>query len=279
MRLSLCNEVIASMPFDAQCRFAATVGYDGLEIAPFTLSDEPHRLSPTRIRELRASLAQAGIVCTGLHWLLVAPAGLSINDSDAGVAARTREVIERLCGLAAELGARVLVHGSPKQRMLPEQPSDAAAARGRALEMLAHAARCAARSGVTYCLEPLARRETNFVNTIAQAAEIVGEIGSPHLRTMIDCSAAGSTEDQPVDALIRQWMPTGLLAHVQVNDPNRKAPGQGALAFAPIVAALRATGYAGDVAVEPFVYEPDGPSCAARAIGYLRGLLEAGRAP
>jgi hypothetical protein len=28
-------------------------------------------------------------------------------------------------------------------------------------------------------------------------------------------------------------------------------------------------------AIEPFVYRPDGPSCAARSIGYIRGLLEA----
>jgi hypothetical protein len=28
-------------------------------------------------------------------------------------------------------------------------------------------------------------------------------------------------------------------------------------------------------AIEPFVYEPDGPACAARAIGYVRGLIEA----
>jgi len=26
--------------------------------------------------------------------------------------------------------------------------------------------------------------------------------------------------------------------------------------------------------VEPFDYRPDGPGCAARAIGYLRGVLE-----
>jgi hypothetical protein len=26
--------------------------------------------------------------------------------------------------------------------------------------------------------------------------------------------------------------------------------------------------------VEPFEYVPDGPTCAARSIGYLRGLLE-----
>jgi D-psicose/D-tagatose/L-ribulose 3-epimerase len=32
--------------------------------------------------------------------------------------------------------------------------------------------------------------------------------------------------------------------------------------------------YRGIVAVEPFVYVPDGPGCAARAIGYLKGLVE-----
>ena len=33
--------------------------------------------------------------------------------------------------------------------------------------------------------------------------------------------------------------------------------------------------YGGDVAVEPFDYVPDGPGAAARAIGYVRGVLEA----
>ena len=44
MRIALCNEVIAPMPFPAQCEYAAKLGYDGLEIAPYTLSDEPHRM-------------------------------------------------------------------------------------------------------------------------------------------------------------------------------------------------------------------------------------------
>jgi hypothetical protein len=42
--------------------------------------------------------------------------------------------------------------------------------------------------------------------------------------------------------------------------------------FGPILMALRE--YQGDSAVEPFVYEPDGPSCAKRGITYLRSLLE-----
>ena len=38
MRIALCNEVIAPMPFPAQCEYAAKLGYDGLEIAPYTLT-------------------------------------------------------------------------------------------------------------------------------------------------------------------------------------------------------------------------------------------------
>jgi sugar phosphate isomerase/epimerase len=65
---------------------------------------------------------------------------------------------------------------------------------------------------------------------------------------------------------------------VQVNDPNRRGPGQGGLDFAPILAVLarmeRAGHFRGIVAVEPFDYVPDGPGCAARAIGYLRGVMQ-----
>jgi D-psicose/D-tagatose/L-ribulose 3-epimerase len=70
-----------------------------------------------------------------------------------------------------------------------------------------------------------------------------------------------------------------MVAHVHLNDPNRRAPGQGDLRFGPILAALQRQGYAGIASVEPFVYEPDGPTCAARARGYLQGLLEARQTP
>jgi hydroxypyruvate isomerase len=69
-------------------------------------------------------------------------------------------------------------------------------------------------------------------------------------------------------------MPTGDIAHVQLNDPNRKGPGQGDMQFAPILQALKKNQYTGFVAMEPFVYVPDGPTCASHAIGYVRGILE-----
>jgi sugar phosphate isomerase/epimerase len=116
-----------------------------------------------------------------------------------------------------------------------------------------------------------------MINRVEEAAEIVRAIDSPGLRTMLDCSAAGQSEAEPVADVLKKWLPSGLLAHIHFNDPNRRGPGEGDLAFGPIVAALEAGGYSGIAAIEPFIYEPDGPTCAARAIGYMRGVIEANR--
>jgi D-psicose/D-tagatose/L-ribulose 3-epimerase len=106
MLISLCNEVIAELPFGKQCEFARAVGYDGIEIAPMTLSAEPHRLASEERTTLRRQAADAGIAITSLHYLLRAPAGLSITSADAAQRARTVEVMRRLCELAHDLGAR-----------------------------------------------------------------------------------------------------------------------------------------------------------------------------
>ena len=112
MRIALCNEVIAPMPFPAQCEYAAKLGYDGLEVAPYTLSEEPQRMGAAQIAAARAAAEDAGIAVTGLHWLLVKPAGLSITSRDDAVRRRTVDAMLALIDLCAELGGRYLVHGS-----------------------------------------------------------------------------------------------------------------------------------------------------------------------
>jgi len=274
MRIALCNEVLAEMPLERQCAYAAALGYDGLEIAPFTLDASPEKISTAQAAKIRATVEASGLVVTGLHWLLVKPDGLSLTDPDAAVRARTLEVMMHLTGLCAELGGAVLVHGSPRQRQIaPGESHQIALARLR--DALAQVAFAAARTGVIYCIEPLSRKETSLVNTVAEAADLVRSIDHPNLRTMIDCSAAGQTESESIAALIDRWLPTGLIAHLQVNDPNRRGPGQGEMKFAPIMAALKRHDYSGTIAVEPFDYVPDGPGVAAFSAGYLRGLMEA----
>ena len=273
MRIALCNEVIAELPFERQCAFARAVGYDGLEIAPMTLGEEPHRLTTAQRAALRDAAGKEGIAITGLHYLLRAPAGLSITAPDAAVRARTIDVMRKLCDLAADLGAKILVHDSPDQRRFAE--GRASEGRKWGADCFSAVADAAQAANVTYCIEPLSPDQTEFVTSVADAAEIVRAIASPAVKTMVDCSsAARGGETELVSGLLRRWLPTGLVAHVHFNDPNRRGPGEGALAFGPILAALHEGGYTGMASVEPFVYEPDGPACAARAIGYLRGLVE-----
>ena len=262
------------MPFPQQCEYAAKLGYDGLEIAPYTLSDEPQRLGSAQLAAARAAAGDAGIAITGLHWLLIKPAGLSISTRDDAVRCRTVEVMLALVDHCAELGGRYLVHGSPHQRRI--DPGDTkAAALARAQECFAAVAERAEKAGIVYCIEPLAADQTPLINTLAEAAAHVEAIGSRAVRTMLDCSAAGRMETAPLAALVDRWLPPGMIAHVQLNDRNRRGPGQGEQRFAPLLAALVRHGYAGDIAVEPFDYVPDGPAAAARAIGYVKGILEA----
>jgi D-psicose/D-tagatose/L-ribulose 3-epimerase len=274
MKLSLCNEVLREFDFARQCAFAAELGYAGLEVAPFTLGENAYRMAPTERAALRRSAKEAGVAVSGLHWLLVAPPGLSITSADRAVWDRTVEVMRRLVELCAELGGDYLVHGSPAQRRISDAGDRAEAAK-RGEAAWAAVADDAAKARLVYCVEPLAAPDADFVNTLDEAAALVRRIGKPALKTMLDTSSAGLTEKESVADLVRRWMPTDLIAHVQFNDRNRRGPGEGADKFAPVVRALNATGYKGWIAMEPFQYKPDGAACAARAIGYVQGLMEA----
>lgn len=271
--LALCNEVVRELGFGEQCDLAARLGYDAVEVAPFTLTDDPRRVTSAQLAAWRKRAEEAGVRVSSLHWLLMAPPGLSITSPDPRVREATLEVMAALVDMCAALGGGVLVHGSPRQRELSAADPDGDAARGR--EAFAFAAERAAAAGVTYCIEPLSRAETGFVNTVAEAEGIVAEVGSPALRTMVDTRAARLAEAEPVERVLERGLRAGTVAHVHVNDSSGVGPGQGHDGFAGVFEVLLAEGYAGTVAVEPFEYVPDGPGAAARAAGYVDGLLEA----
>ena len=263
---ALCNELLAEegMDLSEQARVASALGYVGLELAPATLGPDPHRLPASRIASVRSRIEDHGIRVTGLHWLLSHLPDASITDPSRSNGAR--DVLLGLVDLCAELGGRVLVHGSPAQRRRPEGMEDAELTDHLAgfFGPIADHARAA---GVTYCIEPLA--ECDVIHTVAEGAALVDAVGNPAFRTMIDCSAAGRTEP-PVADLIRHWLPTGLIGHVHANDTNRGAPGMGDDPFGDIVAALDECGWPHPVGVEPFRTCVDARVTAAIGIATLK---------
>jgi sugar phosphate isomerase/epimerase len=273
MCIALCNEVLRHLPFEEQCAAAASLGYDALELAPFTLGDAPHRLSAGDRSRIRTALADAGIAMSGLHMLLQAPTGLSITSADRQMMEYTTEVGKRLVALCAELGGRYLVHGSGQQRRLRSgfEGED----RDRANTYFEAMATAAADAGVIYCIEALAPDRANFITSINEAVEIVDLIGSPSLRTMLDCSHAARSEQDSIPVLLERYIPTGHIAHLHANEVNGGGPGSGSIDFKAILGTLASLGYDTAIGIEPFVYDPDPLSCANQSIRHLRDCMAA----
>jgi sugar phosphate isomerase/epimerase len=270
MRIALCNELLKGSWSDVVAA-AAELGYEGLEVAPYTLAEDARRLTQADRLRIREEAESHGLRICGLHWLLVSPPGLHLAHPDERVRRRTVEYMGELARLCSDLGGEVMVLGSPKQRStVPGQSREEA---WRLLgESLKAAARAAEEHGVVIALEPLARHLTDVVNTAREAVRMVEEVGSPALRVNLDVYSM-SDEGRPYAEIIEEVGP--LLAHFHANDTNGLGPGMGEADYGEILAALRRVGYAGWLSVE--VLAPvDKPLEVARAsIEYLRQLLAA----
>jgi len=266
MKFAICNEIYQGWNLEDTFAHAARVGYDGVEIAPFTLANSVTDLSAATRRHIRELAARRGLAIVGLHWLLVKPEGLYLNHPDPAIRARTAQYFVELVDCCADLGGAVLVVGSPKQRnVLP------GVTRQQAWEWTAATFRDPVRRaedrGVTLCFEPLAPAETNFINTAAEAIAFVQPFQSPRFQIILDVKAM-CAESKPIPQIIRESWPH--FAHFHANDRNLKGPGFGDVDFRPIAAALQEVGYAGYVSVEVFRFEEGAEVIATRSLECLK---------
>lgn len=266
MKFGICNELFEGWAWEKVCDFARHAGYQGIEVAPFTLAERAEAIDPARRREVRQAAESRGLRIVGLHWLLVKPPGMYITHTDPAVRKQTADYFVQLVFLCADLGGRVMVIGSPKQRnRLPGV--SIAQAYDYAVEVLSPAADAAGRHGVTLAIEPLSGKETDFLMCAADGVELVQRINHPNFRLHLDVKAM-SAEYKPIPQIIRES--AKYLAHFHVNDPNLLGPGMGEVQYEPIIAALREIGYDGWLSVEAFDFKAGAERIARESAEYLR---------
>jgi sugar phosphate isomerase/epimerase len=273
MKIAICNELFKGWDIERIFDYAARLGYDGVELAPFTLGETVSDISIAYRRRIRAAADRAGIEIVGLHWLLVKPEGLYINHPDDSVRKNTQNYLKELIDLCGDLGGSVLVHGSPQQRNIKEgwDPGEAWKSARETFQVCAEAAQS---RNVYYCLEALTAADTNFINTIDQALKMVDEIDHPNFQTMLDCRSIHASAKSELPGVLKETLETGKLKHVHVNDPNGQGPGFGELQFSQLLKILHEADYEGFVSVEVFDFEPDPQTIAGRSVGYLHGICE-----
>lgn len=266
MRFAICNEIFEDRSVEDGFAAIANTGYEGVEVAPFTLGASPEELSEADRTRIRRAAAAHSLEVTGLHWLLARTEGMHVASADPEIVVRTRRRLAELTGLCADLGGRFLVFGSPAQRSTPSGMSPDEA-RARAIDTFRDWASHAERDGVTICLEGLPPDETDFMNTTADVIDIVHSVDSLAVRLVLDVKSM-SAESLPMPDLIRGA--ARELAYVQANDANRGGPGFGDTDLVPVLRTLKEIGYDGFVSVEAFEYPSGREDVATRSLAYLR---------
>lgn len=264
---AICNEVYQDWPFHDACKSMRAAGYAGIEIAPFTLAERPADISLAARRQYRGIISSEGLQFVGLHWLMVAPKGLHVTTPDNELRAKGWQHIRDLIDLCADLGERgVMIFGSPKQRSTTDG-SSVAEATGRFVEGLASVAEHAMERRVTLLVEALPADQCDVVGSLAEAVEIVRQIGSPAIRTMFDTHNAVD-ETEPHDVLVDRYF--DYIRHVHVNEMDGRHPGTGDYDFKPVLNVLKRRNYSGWVSLEAFDFSPGAKRIASESLEHLQ---------
>jgi sugar phosphate isomerase/epimerase len=271
MKYAFCNEMFGEQPFPQAFATMRSLGYTGVEFAPFTMAAptdafDARDVPAARRAEAKMQAADAGLEVVGLHWLLAKTKGFHLTSPEAAVRRATSDYIVALAEMCGDVGGKLMVLGSPLQRKLLPGVAYGDAEKYAAEVLRAAMPACADR-GVTIALEPLNPTETDFMMTAKSAIELAKLVDSPHCRLILDVKAM-SGEAAPYESIIhdsRDW-----LVHFHVNDPNLLGPGMGEVKYDRILPALVEINYSGWLSLEVFKYEPSPQEIGRQSIEYLR---------
>lgn len=175
-----------------------------------------------------------------------------ISSEDPAIRANGLKYIEDSIKIAAKMGSPLF--GGPLYSAVGKLRSISADQKKQefdwCVDNLKKGSKTAEKYGITLGLEPLNRFESDMVNTVDQALEIVRAVDSPFLKIQLD-TFHNNIEEKNISASIRK-VGKELLCHVQGNESDRGTPGTGNLAWDEIKEALEEIGYEGAMVIETF---------------------------
>jgi D-psicose/D-tagatose/L-ribulose 3-epimerase len=267
IRHAMCNEAFEQTPFAEVCKTLRAAGYEGIEIAPFTLAANPTDITAEQRREYADIIKSEGLAFVGLHWLMVSPKGLHVTTPDQALRERSWQHIRHLIDLCADLGPDgLMIFGSPHQRSTTAGLSREQATRNY-VDGLAEVAPQAQERGVTILVEALPRAQSDVVQTLREAAAIVHTIDNAAIQTMFDTHNAVD-ETEPHTNLVERHF--DVIRHVHVNETDGRYPGTGNYDFGALLKKLEALDYKGWVSLEVFDFKPSAAEIASASLNYLK---------
>ncbi len=252
--------IIVRDSVDKAFALAAELGYNGLEL---------HLRRPSDVdwAEVKALATGHSLEIPMLGTGMGVDDGLTFSDPDVDVRRRAVERIKEHIELAVYLGSTVVL-GSMRGS-LGSDAEQSSQRRDWIMECMAECCEAASGAGVGLLLEPINRYETNFINTVDEALEVVEQLGSPCIKLLVDTFHM-NIEEADIGRSVRRAGP--LVGHVHFGDSNREAPGHGHLNLLGVLQTLQDIDYRGYLSFEVLPL-PNTRQAAQDAIRTARHLL------
>ena len=268
----MCNESMPGMAWEEQCDLVAGAGYQGIEIAPFSLVQQGvEEISPRTRKDMAACMKERGIECAGLHWLLSPPpAGLHFTSPDSAVREKTVAYFRKLIDFCGDLGGEVMIFGSPKGRST-EGKISVEEAKNNFTAGLGQIADHARKRGVKILIEALSRNQTDVINTTEEAVDIVKALNHPAIQALFDFH---NTLDERLSfvEIIDRYYPFIHHIHVMEMDGRYLGTGNGAADYLPAFQLLKDKGYEKWVSLEVFDFSPGALTIARESMKTLKTI-------
>ncbi|SDH76286.1 Sugar phosphate isomerase/epimerase [Propionivibrio dicarboxylicus] len=239
-------------------------GFDYVEPAGVKIM----QLSETSFREAVNAARACPIHVEAMCTLL--PADLKIVGPGIDLS-HVRDYVGKALARAEVLGVRTIMFGSPSSRNVPDGFS-----RGRAWdqlqefllwmgdEIVCH------KYGFVIAVEPLRKAESNIINNVAEAYDLVIQINHPKIQIVVDFFHLAEESEEPT-ILVKA---KDKIAHLHFANPwgGRSFPSQPMEhpGYAPFFANVRAIGYRGRLSLE--ANTTDFHADAPRALAALRQM-------
>lgn len=265
-KYALCNEILKEFSWTEQCEIVGKAGYEGIEIAPFTLVKEGvQEITQGNRHQMVQDMKNAGIVCPGLHWLFVPPPqGLHFTSPDDHLRQRSMDYLVKLIDFCGDLGGEIMVFGSPVQRSTSQGISVQEASKYFA-DGLANVANHAKERDVIILVEPLPKKDTNVVNTFEEAMKIVNKINHPNISSMFDFHNTFD-ETETLSDLIRKYYKHIHHVHVQNKDGTLIMSDKITQELIQIFELLKELNFKKWISVEVFDFSPGGKFIAEESM-------------
>lgn len=242
MKLAVSNLAWTDEEEPEVARQLAAAGVKYIELAPTKQWPDLSVAPAAEVRHTRRFWEDQGFEIVALQAILFGQPDLVVF-SDSATRAKTLDYLAHTFQLAHDLGAKVLVFGSPKNRLRGELSPETAL--DSATEFFAEAGRRAADHGVILCIEPNAPQYScDFVTTAAEGAELVSRVNSPGFGLHLDAGCMTMASDDPAN--VTKFPPR----HFHISAPFLGPVESDAADYQAFAGALRAIPYGHYVSIE-----------------------------